>query len=473
MDRPGQSKGKAANAPTSRRSASRHTSRRWAMSELSLVEHALCPLDSEKSLGGPLRHHASYFYSDKHCNRKKATAVVKAVDGLSANDEFYLWGILGLIFSQPEPSVNFYATRNFILRQLGMAVGGENYQTLHAALRRLAGVRYSNDKFFDPLRGEHRQVSFGFFSYSIPADPNSPRAWHIAIDPIFFGLVEPMRAHFWFDLETYRSLDVASRRLFLVLKKVFHRSSVSPRWDLTHLAVDVLGYSRIERKSLKQKISKRAGKLAALGIIDSSKGAIERHGKNLYVQFHRGDYFEKERRTPRVVPLEELPIYEQWVAIGVDAEGMQYLRRNFSMELLQQWADITLAARERHGAKFFERSMAAYYIDNVKAAKSEGRSAPDWWHEFKKQELYAVAPCGDEARETKAAGPSRRDYLKWLQGDGRKLYEETLRQLLEAVEVRGALTQADGATARRDADAILWKEFASRHGTSRPQGNSK
>jgi len=431
------------------------------MSELSLVEHALCPLDSVKSLSGPLRHHASYWYFDRRRNRKKATAVVKAVDGLSAYDEFYLWGILGLVFAQPEPSVNFYATRNFILRQLGVVVGGENYQLLESSLRRLAGVRYSNDKFFDPMRGEHRQVSFGFLSFSIPANPNSQRAWHIAIDPILFGFVEPIKAHFSFDLDTYRSLDPASRRLFLVLKKIFHRSVNSPRWDLMHLAVDVLGYSSLERKFLKRKVKACADRLAKLGIIRSSEGVFGKQGKNLHVQFQRGSYFDRRLSIPRVARVEELPIYEQWLAIGVDADGMQYLKRNFSMDLLQQWADITLAAKERHGPQFFERSMAAYYIDNVKAAKMDGRGPPDWWHEFKKQELYALSSSANDAAQ-QVAQPSRRQYLEWLKGDGRKLHEETLRTLFASVEVHGRVTPSDASTIQRKVDVVLWKEFLAR-----------
>lgn len=424
------------------------------------MEHALCPLDSVKSLSGPLRHHASYWYFDKHRNRKKASAVVKAVDGLSSRDEFYLWGILGLVFSQPEPSVNFYATRNFILRQLDIVVGGENYTLFEASLKRLAGVRYSNDKFFDPMRGEHRQVSFGFLSFSIPTDRNSQRAWHIAVDPILYSLVEPIKAHFWFDLETYRSLDAASRRLFLLLQKIFHRSNHSPRWELSHLAIDVLGYSALERKFLKQKIKKCARKLCALGIIESTKDIFEQHGKNIYVQFQRGRYFDEEQRHPRVLRLDELPIFEQWSAIGVDEEGMLYLKRNFPMDLLQQWADITLAARERHGRKFFDRSMAAYYIDNVKAAKKDGRRPPDWWHEFKKQELYAVNGADGESKE-RVAQPTRREYLKWLKTDGRRMHEETLGKLLDEVASRGKVSRGAAAAAQRKADLTLWNEFLS------------
>lgn len=428
------------------------------MGELSLVEHSLCPLDSGRSLAGPLRHRARYWYFDRHRNRKQATAETKAVDGLSANDEFYLWGILGLVFSQPQPSVNFYATRNYILRQLGIAVGGENYLLLHASLRRLAGVRYSNDRFFDPMRGEHRQVSFGFLSFSIPADARSMRAWHIAIDPIFFSMVEPVRAHFWFDLEAYRKLDTASRRLFLLLKKVFYRASYSPRWELEHLAVDVLGYAQLERKFLKRKVRRCAEQLAAQGIITSSGDVIEKRGDRLFARFERGPFFNAKRNDSRTMPLEELPVFEQWTAIGVDRDGMGYLRRTFSMELLQQWADITLAAKERHGHSFFDRSMAAYYIDNVKAASKEGRRPPDWWHDFKKQELNAVS-ISELTPAVPNRAPSRREYLAWLKSDGRTLYEATLRDLFDSVQIEGRASPAVASAVRQKADGILWNEF--------------
>ena len=64
-------------------------------------------------------YETSYAYTDKHRNRKKAKVQVGCVDGLSPLDELFLWGLLGLAFSQPEPSPDFYATPYWILRQLG------------------------------------------------------------------------------------------------------------------------------------------------------------------------------------------------------------------------------------------------------------------------------------------------------------------------------------------------------------------
>jgi hypothetical protein len=92
--------------------------------QLTLVEHALCPLNPRVSL----------------------------VE-------------LALTLSEPEPEIEFCATPHFCLRKLGVIDqfakrGGRQYRQFTQAIERLSLVRYRNDKFYDPLRGEHRRVSF-------------------------------------------------------------------------------------------------------------------------------------------------------------------------------------------------------------------------------------------------------------------------------------------------------------------------
>ena len=89
-------------------------------------------------------------------------------------------------------------------------------------------MTYINDHFYDPVRGEHRDVAFGFFSYSLPVDPASSRAWRFVWDPIFFEFCQAARGSLVFDLKPTVSLDVASRRLFLLLKKIFWRNTHLP-----------------------------------------------------------------------------------------------------------------------------------------------------------------------------------------------------------------------------------------------------
>src|SRR5262249_41691927 len=196
------------------------TRRRWGRGQLSLLEHSLCPLDPEASLRLGLQHETSYFYYDKNGNRKTAKVKVLAPLGLSACDELYLWGLLALTLAQPEGEGELCATPYYCLRMLGVIAegdarkwGGEGFGEFRQAVERLSAVKYVNERFYDPMRLEHRRVGFGFFSYNLPLELESSRAWTIAWDPIFFGFCKAVKGGLAFDLDTYRALDPASRRL--------------------------------------------------------------------------------------------------------------------------------------------------------------------------------------------------------------------------------------------------------------------
>ena len=180
--------------------------------QLTLVEHSLCPLDSRVSLGENLVHKAEYQYSNAKRQRKTAQARVFCPLGLSASDELYLWGLLALTLSQPGDRADLVATPHWCLRQLGVidtkaGRGGEQYRQFREALRRLSTMSYHCNAFYDPIRSEHREVSFHFFSYSLPSDQASNRAWRLQWDPTFFELVNHSASHFRFDLALYRKLD--------------------------------------------------------------------------------------------------------------------------------------------------------------------------------------------------------------------------------------------------------------------------
>ena len=70
-------------------------------------------------------------------------------------------------------------------------------------------------------------------SLSTLARPGFPAGWCC-----FHGRFSVSRGRLSFDLDTYRSLDAASRRLFLLLQKVFWRRKVSFVFDVRHLVVD-------------------------------------------------------------------------------------------------------------------------------------------------------------------------------------------------------------------------------------------
>lgn len=195
----------------------------WGRGQLSLVEHALCPLDTKASLQSNLTHHSEFSFYDGNGHKKQANARVDAPNGLSANDEFYLWGLLALTFRQEDPGIEFRATPNYCLKQLGIPrkPGGKEHRLFRDALRRLAAVNYQCENFYDPIRSERCDISFGFMSYRLPLKNDSNRAWRIAWNPIFFEFCKASGGSLEFDLQIYQKLDQASRRLFLLLRKVF------------------------------------------------------------------------------------------------------------------------------------------------------------------------------------------------------------------------------------------------------------
>ena len=400
------------------------TRRRWTgLGQLSLVEHSLCPLDPNASLVEGLVHQSAYFFMDQNRHMRQATARIISPSGLSATDEFYLWGLLALTFAQPQADANLFATPHYCLRQLGVIDqhvrrGGHQYQQFAKAIERLSQVTYLNDRFCDPVRAEHRKVSFGFLSYSLPLDPESCRAWRMAWDPIFFDRVRAAGGSFRFDLATYRELDPGSRRLFLLLSKILSRRQTSPKFELRHLAVNVLGFaSTIATRDFKVKVWRCVERLMELNVLkELDKETLfckTKRGEYALV-LERGDYFTTPRKAEMRPMVAETAIHELLRNLGFDDLGIVRLLRRFPMPMLREWTDITQTAKERFGATFFKKSPQAYLFDNLKNAAKENRTPPDWWHEVRRAEartkaktlaasaemtLNAVPDLPDEARQ--------------------------------------------------------------------------
>ena len=412
--------------------------------QLTLVEHALCPLDPAVSLAEGLVHRSAFFYLDENRHQKTAQAKVVCPFGLSPVDEFYLWGLVALTLSQPEPSVEFYATPHFCLSQLRVITrpggrGGKNYALFREAIARLATVTYINDRFYDPIRGEHRDVAFGFFSYSLPVDPGSSRAWRFVWDPIFFEFCQAARGSLVFDLDTYVSLDVATRRLFLLLKKIFWRNTHSPAFDLMHLGVNVLGFAgTIAPRDMKVKVARCVDRLIEARIVappgagDGKGNLFEKKGVGSYsLKLGRGPYFESPPVVVSAGPAQS-PLREPLKAIGFDDASVGRILRKFKPQLIQVWADITLAAKEKSPG-FFRVGPEAYFMDNIEKAARGMRTPPDWWYEHRKEEdrreretKRSVLKLSPEANST---ADDEKAFSEYLLGEGRSAFAEILTRL--------------------------------------------
>lgn len=363
--------------------------------QLTLVEHSLCPLDHNSSLVENLVHESQYGYSDSRRKRQTAQARVFCPLGLSASDELYLWGLLALTLSQPEGRSDLVATPHWCLKHLGMVDssqrrGGAQYQRFRNALRRLSAISYICDAFYDPVRAEHRSVNFHFFSYNLPIDSSSNRAWRLSWDETFLEFAKHGSGYLRFDLEIYRLLDPASRRLFLFVSKIFYRRATLPQLSLQYLAVDVLGFSdKVAAKDLRIKIKRCLKRLEQIGVVAGADVTRVAAGRYV-VNARRGVYFDRDRAS--AAQQQNLqPVIETLVGIGFEIGAAYSLTRKYPATLLEQWADITQAATERFGQKFFKKSPMAFFVNSVSKAHAGKRTPPDWWRSIRREEGNANA----------------------------------------------------------------------------------
>ncbi len=447
------------------------------------MEHALCPLDVRESLAPGSLHTVEYPFTDQNRNRKTATAQVACPFGLSPHDELYLYGLLALTFSQPEPSIDFYATPHWCLKQLGIVDAaneqGKRYQLFRDAIRRLAGVVYENDRFFDPVRGEHRDVAFGLLKYSLPVDAvptaggGSSRAWHFVWDQQFFRFAEAIRGSFSFDFDLYRSLDTASRRLFLLLQKIFWRNDHTPAFELRQLGINTLGFSETLRTTeIKQKLARCAGTLLQHEIIQLPPGVhdvkelFEKQGKGRHVvRFHRGPYFD---RKPTIAnrDLADSPLVEPLQAIGFDPRTIARILKTYKPRLVQEWSDITLAAVER---KLIRQSPQAYFTHYIREAAEKQTTPPDWWREQQKREFLARR---EQSRPRSEEGSEEAAFEKYLRDRGQQAFEQVMRGIFDRLREAGQSETEARHNAEYTARIHLRRQFREQHPEQAADGPS-
>jgi len=440
---------------------SKNEPRPSGLGQLTLVEHCLCPLDARSALQRNLVHECEYVFHTTKNGRQTGRVRVHCPAGLSPTDEFFLWGMLGVTLAQEQPSFDVHATPHYWLRQLGCiseaSKGGKSYERFREAVRRLSCVHYENDRFYDPIQGEHRAVSFGLLSYSLPMNPDSSRAWRIVWDPLFFDFLEATGSHLAFDLQTYRDLDLASRRLFLLLKKIFWRRHNSPWFDVRHLAVNVIGFSaELETRTLKAKLKRCAETLIERKIIRLPEGTSEvgelfqKQSKGEYgVRFWRGSYFNSERDAKAKAWRVDSPLAEPLERIGFDAANIQRILGRHRHADVQLWADVTLAAMEHKGSGFFRRNPEAYFLDNIKHAAKGQRTPPDWFHELRKAEEVRNARAASRNRGPRKGGRAGEATNAHKSGLERVAFENLLEDVFASFRAAGQSAEAAQQNAER------------------------
>jgi hypothetical protein len=144
-----------------------------------------------------------------------------------------------------------------------------------------------------------------------------------------------------FDLEVYRQLDAATRRLYLLLKKMFWKRSTPLRLDIRHLTVDVLGFSAARPTwDLKADLVTCIERLVEHGILSlghetSAKGLFRKlHKGQFSVMFHRGLNFDRHSVATRDVL--DSPHYELLQTIGFEHPAIARILRTYSSKLTRR-----------------------------------------------------------------------------------------------------------------------------------------
>jgi hypothetical protein len=201
--------------------------------------------------------------------------------------------------------------------------------------------------------------------------------------------------------------------LFLLLCKIFPRRDTSPRFDLAHLAVDVLGFSStVPIWDLKAKVWRCVCRLAELEVVsepDKERLFVKKDKGRFSVTLERGSYFARRRMVPQLAAANETMVHEPLRSLGFDDGGIRWLLRCYPMPLLREWTDIGLAANEAFGPSFFKKSPQAWLVDNLKNAKAGLRTPPDWWHDKRRAENQARARARPPTEMPACALPSLSD----------------------------------------------------------------
>lgn len=387
-----------------------------------------------------------------------AQVSVYAPLGLEATDEYILWGLLAASLSKRNAEPTLLATPYWIIKRLGMPMGGYQYDQLRASLERLALTAYQNTAFYNPVTQQHERVAFHFFSSFLPTrgrggPVDSERAWRIEWDRHFFQMCQATGGTLLFDLDVYRDLSPAARRLFLKLKDRFWRSK-HVFMNVDDLTIDGLGFSA--DRPLKKRKFDLTGCIRELlhhGIIELGRGQTDpkhlflKRGKGVYVvQFFEGPYFrqpQSERTISQIQKISDDPLYEPLRAIGVDEPGIRRLLKQHSRGLIQRWVRVTDTAMHEQPSGFpgFKTSPAAFLVDAIQ----NERMPPDWIYVHEKErkrlewEAERCTQVATEAQLRRQYDSLRSDalgtYLATPEGRAHfAKYEPTFRDFYRSVE---------------------------------------
>ncbi len=454
---------------------------REGIAQLSLLETALWPLK-----GGPVASSTfdtAYTFRQGAAKRTASVSVFAPL-GLQTIDEYVLWGLLAVCLERKPAEPTLLATPYWLIKRLGLSVGGFQYDQLRASLERLAVTAYQNTAFYNPVTRRHERVTFHFLSAFLPTKGgggavDATRAWRVEWSALFFQMCRAAGGTLLFDLDLYRRLTPAARRLFLKLKDRFWRAK-RVFLNVDDLTVHGLGFSA-ERPLKKRKfdLTSCLRELLAADVIELGRGQADvadlfiRRGKGVFVvQLFEGPYFRKaesRRTTTHKQAVADDPLFEPLRAAGLDGPAIRRLLKSHSRQRIRQWLRITDAARHEKPRGFpgFKASPAAFLIDGLQRK----RTPPDWFYAHEKdreRRRWEDARAGSVADEDSLREQYERERRVALHAflvtpDGRELFARYLAvftTFYRKVEPdRFAAAARDAAMGKIDREQLVFPDF--------------
>ena len=182
------------------------------------------------------------------------------------------------------------------------------------------------------------------------------------------------------------------------------------------------------------------------------------------LRLRRGLYFESPATLdPRPT---DSPLREPLKAIGFDDASVTRILRKFKPQLIQVWADITLAAREKSPG-FFKVGPQAYFMDNIEKAAQGTRTPPDWWYEHRKAESRRERETKRSVLnlppESEPANNEDEAFQEYLLGEGRDAFSEILTKLAREFSASGQTPREAEQNATEAARTHLRSRFRRFH----------
>ncbi|MBW3596951.1 MAG: hypothetical protein KY475_06715, partial [Planctomycetes bacterium] len=154
------------------------------------------------------------------------------------------------------------------------------------------------------------------------------------------------------------------------------------------------------------------------------------------VRFQRGPHFDRTTSAAAARELRDSPFYDQLHTIGFDDTSIRRILAAHKPRMIAEWADITLAARERNGSDFFTTGPEAYFLDNIKHAAKGMRTPPDWWRQMRLEEEKRRR----EARRDHTPSPAveqRPSLDATVEVDARNAFEQCMSRIFSDLRERG------------------------------------